>query len=92
MYLVGRHAPRSGGPPQWRIGVPELERFEAAYLSKKARPGYDLTLRPPKSVSVLWALGPEPLRRVTARPIVRRSTLWWATSRRTLSTPADGAG
>ena len=63
MYLVGRHAARSGGPPQWRIDVPEVERFEAAYLSKKARPGYDLTLRPPKSVSVLWALGPEPLRR-----------------------------
>lgn len=62
MYLAGRHAQRPGGPTQWHIEISELERFEATHLSQKARPGYDLTLRPPKSVSVLWALAPEPIR------------------------------
>ena len=42
---------------QWAVPVAEVERFEATHGSVKARPGYDLTLRPPKSVSILWALG-----------------------------------
>jgi hypothetical protein len=61
-HLIGRHALRNRGRPQWRIETAEVERFEAAHLSKKARPGYDLTLRPPKSVSVLWALAPDNVR------------------------------
>ncbi len=45
------------GPVPWRVSGAELVRFEASRQEKKFRPGYDLTLRPPKSVSVLWALG-----------------------------------
>ena len=41
----------------------EIERFETMHMDGKTRPGYDLTLRPPKSVSVLWALADEPTRR-----------------------------
>ena len=41
---------------EWQIPSPEVDRFKAAHGSRKARPGYDLTLRPPKSVSVLWAV------------------------------------
>ncbi|HVT78689.1 MAG TPA: MobF family relaxase, partial [Acidimicrobiales bacterium] len=41
----------------WMFPRHEVERFEAEHRAMKARPGYDLTLRPPKSVSLLWALG-----------------------------------
>jgi conjugative relaxase-like TrwC/TraI family protein len=51
----------------WRLNVSEVERFESERRHTKARPGYDLTLRPPKSVSVLWALGDEGQRRVIRR-------------------------
>jgi conjugative relaxase-like TrwC/TraI family protein len=61
-YLRGRLIPRPDGRgEQWQIERSELERYEAAHLGQKSRPGYDLTLRPPKSVSVLWALGPRPV-------------------------------
>jgi conjugative relaxase-like TrwC/TraI family protein len=58
-YLRGERVahPGSQGPPSWRFPRHEVERFEAEHRSMKARPGYDLTLRPPKSVSILWALG-----------------------------------
>lgn len=63
-YLVGERL-RGGsdvlhaapGPAPWRISGAELVRFAESRQEKKYRPGYDLTLRPPKSVSVLWALG-----------------------------------
>ena len=58
--LLGALVPREGnqrGWSQWAVPVAEVERFEARHGSRKARPGYDLTLRPPKSVSILWALG-----------------------------------
>lgn len=57
-YLVGTKVPRPDGRGEmWEVPRAEVERYEAAHSSRKARPGYDLTLRPPKSVSVLWALG-----------------------------------
>lgn len=63
-YLRGEHVRRDDGRgEQWMIERSEVERFEATHLSQKPRPGYDLTLRPPKSVSVLWALAPEEVRR-----------------------------
>ena len=62
-HLVGELVPRGGrGGQRWLIEREEVERFEAAHRSRKARPGYDLTLRPPKSVSVLWALATAPVR------------------------------
>ncbi|MBA3655051.1 MAG: relaxase domain-containing protein [Actinobacteria bacterium] len=58
-YLRGERMtlPRHRGQATWVFPRHEVERFEAEHRSMKARPGYDLTLRPPKSVSVLWALG-----------------------------------
>jgi conjugative relaxase-like TrwC/TraI family protein len=59
--LVGERVSRPGhkGPAAWAVPRVEVERFEAARRAGKARPGYDLTLRPPKSVSILWALAPK---------------------------------
>ncbi|MDP9389560.1 MAG: relaxase domain-containing protein, partial [Actinomycetota bacterium] len=58
-YLRGARVTRPGqkGPATWAFPRHEVERYEAEHLRAKARPGYDLTLRPPKSVSILWALG-----------------------------------
>lgn len=57
-FLVGRKALRRDGRlPVWVFRKSEVERYEAEHGARKARPGYDLTLRPPKSVSILWALG-----------------------------------
>lgn len=65
-YLLGERSrdagrdpdlPKEMGPVPWRISGTELTRFIGSRQEKKFRPGYDLTLRPPKSVSVLWALG-----------------------------------
>lgn len=63
-YLVGERtrpsaggAPSTSGPIPWQVTGAELTRFAESRQEKKFRPGYDLTLRPPKSVSVLWALG-----------------------------------
>lgn len=64
--LVGEQV-RSDGRMVWRLNVSEVERFESERRHTKARPGYDLTLRPPKSVSVLWALSDEPQRRIIRR-------------------------
>jgi conjugative relaxase-like TrwC/TraI family protein len=62
-YLVGHRATPGGrGRPSWRVARSEVERYEAANLGRKGRPGFDLTLRPPKSVSVLWALAPDHVR------------------------------
>ena len=59
-YLIGERSRgdvKESGPVPWTISGAELQRFAASRTEKKFRPGYDLTLRPPKSVSVLWALG-----------------------------------
>jgi conjugative relaxase-like TrwC/TraI family protein len=57
-YLLGVKAQGNGqaGSDAWTVSRTELERFAGSRPRVKARPGYDLTLRPPKSVSVLWAL------------------------------------
>jgi conjugative relaxase-like TrwC/TraI family protein len=69
LFLVGEHAREAGPvrPGNWVVRRSEVERFEAARRATKARPGYDLTLRPPKSVSILWALGTEDQRRAIRR-------------------------
>jgi conjugative relaxase-like TrwC/TraI family protein len=64
--LVGEQV-RSGGRSVWRVTTSEVERFESERRGVKARPGYDLTLRPPKSVSLLWALGNDDERTVIRR-------------------------
>lgn len=64
-FLVGQRLPGGGSirPGAWVVRQAEVERFESARRRTKARPGYDLTLRPPKSVSILWALGTPEQRR-----------------------------
>lgn len=64
--LIGTRVPRPGqrGLTAWAIPRHEFERFEAQRRRGAARPGYDLTLRPPKSVSILWALAPKHQRMV----------------------------
>lgn len=65
--LVGERVQRPHGNQKgllaWSIPRFEVERFEADRRAVKARPGYDLTLRPPKSVSILWALADQEKRR-----------------------------
>ncbi len=65
-YLIGVRSrdaerdpglPKEVGPLPWRVSGAELTRFVESRKVRKYRPGYDLTLRPPKSVSVVWALG-----------------------------------
>ncbi len=57
-YLLGVKAEGNvrAGRYAWTVSRTELERFASSRRRVKARPGYDLTLRPPKSVSVLCAL------------------------------------
>ena len=64
--LVGERVrtSRRRGPLAWLVPRSEVERFEGERRRTKRRPGYDLTLRPPKSVSVLWAVTDESRRRV----------------------------
>ncbi len=63
-YLFGVKAVGNGqaGSDAWSVSRDELDRFVSSRPKVLARPGYDLTLRPPKSVSVLWALADDPLR------------------------------
>ncbi len=63
-YLVGErtHDSASTRADAWRIPRAELGRFADNRDPRKPRPGFDLTLRPPKSVSVLWALADDPTR------------------------------
>ncbi len=65
-YLLGSkiHSHGTGtslGREVWQVTQAEVDRFAATRSQVKARPGYDIVLRPPKSVSVLWALGDESL-------------------------------
>jgi conjugative relaxase-like TrwC/TraI family protein len=65
-YLLGTKVPGPKGPigEAWLVPRSELERFAESRRATKARPGYDLTLRPPKSVSVVWALADDDTRAV----------------------------
>jgi conjugative relaxase-like TrwC/TraI family protein len=72
-YLRGwKEARQDQCRQRWQVPRQEIERFEAVHGTRKARPGYDLTLRPPKSVSVLWALAP-PEQRLAIRDAHREA-------------------
>jgi conjugative relaxase-like TrwC/TraI family protein len=68
-YLIGSKVESPTGPQResWQIPQEEIDRFLAIRKQAKARPGYDLVLRPPKSVSVLWALGGQQVRATVRR-------------------------
>ena len=61
-YLLGESAASGGGSARWTVARRELERYVSTQTTKEHRAAYDLTLRPPKSVSVLWALGDDQVR------------------------------
>ena len=52
-YLIGTQA----ADKRWRVAADELDRFIAGRVSARVVPAYDLAVRPPKSVSILHALG-----------------------------------
>ena len=96
-YLFGDKADGSGryGSVAWSLSRKELERFVERRIEAKARPGYDLALRPPKSVSVLWALA-EPERRVVIREVHREAVdevvRYYETNRCSSASVAGGRG
>ncbi|MDP9389442.1 MAG: relaxase domain-containing protein, partial [Actinomycetota bacterium] len=49
-------ATESTGRATWRVQRAQVNAYAAEHKPPKRRPGFDHTLRPPKSVSVLWAL------------------------------------
>lgn len=68
-YLLGKKVTASrGGREAWKVAPAEVERFlKERQPAAKARPGYDVVLRPPKSVSLLWALGSDEVRETVRR-------------------------
>ena len=68
-YLLGQKVTASrGGREAWKVAPAEVERFlKEREPAAKARPGYDVVLRPPKSVSLLWALGSDEVRETVRR-------------------------
>jgi conjugative relaxase-like TrwC/TraI family protein len=61
-YLIGTQQVGTNGNPEWVVAADEIDRFRNARKVRQHRAAYDLTLRPPKSVSVLWALGDDHVR------------------------------
>lgn len=60
-FLVGAREPRpaslSRGAPRWVVTQNEVDRLAAARRPPTAQAGWDVVFRPPKSYSVLWAVG-----------------------------------
>lgn len=65
-YLLGVKVSNvcTQGGDAWMIRRDELDKFTERRKRTKDRPGFDLTLRPPKSVSVVWALATDDKRRM----------------------------
>ena len=65
-FLLGQRSnqpSRGGHRYRWAIGQQSVDRVRDQRRPPDARAGWDLVFRPPKSYSVLWAVGPEQLRR-----------------------------
>jgi len=56
----------------WRVQRAQVNTYAAEHKPPRRRPGFDHTLRPPKSVSVLWALA-DPDRRAAIRQAHREA-------------------
>ncbi|MDP9465631.1 MAG: relaxase domain-containing protein [Actinomycetota bacterium] len=56
----------------WRVQRGQVNAYAVSHKPPKRRPGFDHTLRPPKSVSVLWALA-DPDRRAAIRQAHREA-------------------
>lgn len=65
-FLLGQRSSepcRGGHRYRWAIAQASVDRVRDQRRPPDARAGWDLVFRPPKSYSVLWAVGPERLRR-----------------------------
>ena len=65
-FLLGQRSSepcRGGHRYRWAIAQRSVDRVRDQRRPPDARAGWDLVFRPPKSYSVLWAVGPERLRR-----------------------------
>lgn len=64
-FLVGSRQPRpasvSRGGPRWVVTQDEVDRLAATRKPPTAQAGWDVVFRPPKSYSVLWAVGGDDL-------------------------------
>ncbi|MEW6474291.1 MAG: MobF family relaxase [Actinomycetota bacterium] len=62
-FLVGRRRPdgRGAGHNRWLVPRGEVEAFQQRRRATSAQAGWDLVFRPPKSYSVLWAVGGDEL-------------------------------
>jgi conjugative relaxase-like TrwC/TraI family protein len=64
-FLVGSRQPRPAsvgrGGPRWVVTQDEVDRLAAARRPPTAQAGWDVVFRPPKSYSVLWAVGGDDL-------------------------------
>lgn len=57
-YLLGDAVPGRGrGGRRWAVTQDEVDRFRRARHVPQAQAGWDVVFRPPKSYSVLWAVG-----------------------------------
>ncbi|MGE3834535.1 MAG: MobF family relaxase [Acidimicrobiia bacterium] len=56
----------------WRVQRAQVNAYASEHKPPKRRPGFDHTLRPPKSVSILWALA-DPDRRAAIRQAHREA-------------------
>jgi len=68
-YLLGvrlDNGARGGHRYRWAIPQAGVDRLRDARRPSDARAGWDLVFRPPKSYSVLWAVGPKDLSRAIA--------------------------
>ena len=60
------------GRVAWRVQRAQVNAYASEHKPPKRRPGFDHTLRPPKSVSILWALA-DPDRRAAIRQAHREA-------------------
>jgi conjugative relaxase-like TrwC/TraI family protein len=58
LFLVGRQATApAGGRMRWLVPQSEVDAVAAQRTKAPAQAGWDVVLRPPKSLSILWAVG-----------------------------------
>lgn len=61
-YLLGETGPGRGrGGRRWTVSQDEVDRFRRSRHVPQAQAGWDVVFRPPKSYSVLWAVGGDEL-------------------------------
>lgn len=98
-FLVGsrqaRPAASGRGGPRWVVTQQEVDRLVATRKPPTAQAGWDVVFRPPKSYSVLWAVGGEHLGneiKAIHHAAVEDALVYLEDSAATARTTADVAG